>query len=145
MSKYKAKKCIIDDIEFDSKAEGAYYLLLKKLLDEEKIESFELQPVFTLQKSCLDRDGKKIKPINLKADFIIYHLDGKPEIVDIKGYPTPVSLLKRKMFIKNFPQSKLIWLSYVKKYSGFIDYFDLMKIRRENRKKKALLKSKQGK
>ena len=42
MSKYGAKKTVIDGIKFDSKMEGDYYLYIKKQKEDGKIKDFSL-------------------------------------------------------------------------------------------------------
>lgn len=140
--KYKSKKIIVDGIKFDSIAESEYYLLLKySKLSAGNIKDFELQPKFILQDKFTHKKEGNIRAIIYIADFKVYEPDGSFYIVDIKGKATADALNKRKMFLKNFPDIELYWIAKSKKYShtGWIDYFDLERIRRENRKKKGKL------
>lgn len=136
-SKYKAKKIIVDDIKFDSIAESEFYKLLKYEKSVGWIEGFELQPEFVLQDKFTHPKDGNIRAIKYTADFKVLTGLGY-YIVDIKGMSTPAALLKRKMFLNQFPHIDLCWLTKSKKYSatGWIDYFKLEKIRRYNRKKK---------
>ena len=140
--KYKNKKPVIDGIKFDSKAEGEYYLFLKNAIKDSSglpYKSFKLQPEYVLQDSFDTAWYGKIKAIKYKADFLIEFYSGYKVVVDIKGYSTPEALLKRKLFLKKYPELELVWLSKSIKYGdsdGFINYFKLQKIRRENKKKK---------
>lgn len=109
MSKYKAKKITIDGITFDSKDEGKYYEYLKKRKARGEILNFELQPKYTLQPS-FKKYGKTFLPVIYKADFLIYHLDGTEEVIDVKGMPTPEAKNKRKIFDFNYPNLKLTWV-----------------------------------
>ncbi len=138
-SKYKAKKIIVDGIKFDSIAESEYYLLLKySKRAGNNVKDFELQPRFTVQDKFAHKTEGNIRAIVYVADFKVFTHDGTFHIVDVKGKSTADALNKRKMFLKNFPDIELYWLAKSKKYSetGWIDYFKLEKIRRENRKKK---------
>lgn len=137
--KYKSKKIIVDGIKFDSKAEGDYFLYLKSEKEKGNIDSIELQPIFELQTKF--KHGKKgnIRSITYKADFFVF--SGRDQwVVDVKGMATPLSLLKRKLFLYIWPHLDLLWVTKSKKYSdtGWIDYFELEKIRKENRRLKKL-------
>ena len=145
--KYKNKKCVIDGIKFDSIAEGDYYLALKKSKEKGLIVGFKLQPKFTIQEKFKHATEGNIRAIVYKADFLIHQLGEEKAslVVDVKGQATSDANNKRKMFLKKYPEYELIWESKSLKHgvNGWICYFKLEKIRRENRKKKALLKNKQ--
>ncbi|MHB9901430.1 hypothetical protein CF055_18740 [Clostridium botulinum] len=134
-SKYGAKKIVIDGITFDSKDEGKYYEYLKKLKSQEKILNFELQPKYELQPS-FKKYGKTHRAITYAPDFLIYHLDGSEELIDVKGTETQQGNMRRKMFDYKYPNLKLTWVARSLKYSstGWIEYDELKKIRRENKK-----------
>ena len=95
-NKYGAKKTVLDGIKFDSIAESRYYSELKLRKRAGDIEDFELQPEFELQEKYRDTDGKMIRAIKYKADFLVHH-KGLEEIVDVKGIQTPVFKLKWKL------------------------------------------------
>ncbi|EPS56409.1 TPA: DUF1064 domain-containing protein [Clostridium botulinum] len=134
-SKYGAKKITIDGYKFDSKDEGKYYEYLKKLKSQEKILNFELQPKYELQPS-FKKYGKTHRAITYAPDFLIYHLDGSEELIDVKGTETQQGNMRRKMFDYKYPDLKLTWLSRSLKYSstGWIEYDELKKIRKGNKK-----------
>lgn len=134
-SKYGAKKITIDGYKFDSKDEGKYYEYLKKLKAQEKILNFELQPKYELQPG-FKKNGKTYRAITYAPDFLIYHLDGTEELIDVKGMSTQQGELRRKMFDYKYPELKLTWVARSLKYSstGWIKYDELNKIRRENKK-----------
>ncbi|APH21939.1 DUF1064 domain-containing protein [Clostridium botulinum] len=134
-SKYGAKKIVIDGITFDSKDEGKYFEYLKKLKSQEKILNFELQPKYELQPG-FKKNGKTYRAITYAPDFLIYHLDGKEELIDVKGMSTQQGEMRRKMFDYKYPDLKLTWVARSLKYSstGWIEYDELKKIRRENKK-----------
>jgi len=143
-SKLKNKKCEADGYKFDSQAERDYYFKCKNEKATGKIIDFELQPKFVLQEKFKHHIHGNIRAIIYISDFRIIPLVGEEYIVDVKGNATSDAKNKRKMFLKKFPQD-LIWVVKNKKWGdyGWCEYFKLQKIRRENRKKKALLKSKQ--
>lgn len=134
-SKYGAKKITIDGITFDSKDEGRYYLYLKDLKAKGEIANFELQPKYELQPS-FKKYGKTHRAITYAPDFLIYHLDGTEELIDIKGMSTQQGEMRRKLFDYKYPNLKLTWIARSLKYSstGWIEYNQLNKIRRENKK-----------
>ena len=100
--KYHAKKCEVDGIVFDSHKEAKRYQELKLLQKVGKISDLELQPEFILQDG-FERDGKRYRAIKYVADFQ-YVQDGKLVVEDTKGYRTNEYLIKRKMFLKNYPE-----------------------------------------
>ena len=134
MTKYGNKKVVVDGIKFDSKLECDYYLKLKRDKDLGLIKDFELQPKFLLQPK-FKKNNKSYRAITYTADFKVFYNDGSVEIIDIKGMKTTEFKLKEKMFEYNFPNLSLKCLSYVKKYGEWIDFDELTKIRRNNRRK----------
>lgn len=92
-SKYNAKKVVIDNIKFDSKAEAAYYQQLKLLKMSGEVVSFDLQPEFILQDSFV-KNGKKYHAIKYRADFLVRYKDGHEELIDVKGMLTNEFILK---------------------------------------------------
>ena len=104
-SKYNARKTVVDGITFDSKKESEYYCELKLRVQAGEIESFDLQPAFILQEG-FKCNGKSIRPITYKGDFQINHKDGSIEIVDTKGFRTEVYKIKKKLFLRRYPQYK---------------------------------------
>lgn len=49
------------------------------------IASYTSQVKFELQEGFCNSQGEKIRPITYTPDFVIEYLDGKKEIVDVKG------------------------------------------------------------
>ena len=132
MTKYNNKKIVADGITFDSKEEYRYYELLKEKKAQGLIINFELQPKYLLQPS-FKYNGKTIRAIHYIGDFLIYHLDGTEEVIDIKGMAVPVALMKRKMMQYRYPELKLTWLSRSVKWGdtdGWIEYEELKKRRK---------------
>lgn len=95
-SKYKNKKAIYKNIEFDSMKEMSWYIkyeLMEKsgsIKDLQRQVKFELQPSFKL-------NGKTIRAINYYADITYIDKDNKLHVIDIKGMKTEVYKLKKKM------------------------------------------------
>lgn len=101
-SKYNNKKTWIDGLCFDSAKEGTYYNQLKLLHKAKAIKGFCRQPEFIL----LEGDEKD-RAITYKADFIVFHLDGTSEIIDIKGFESEQWLRTFKQFRLKYPELKL--------------------------------------
>lgn len=134
MSKYNSKKVTIDGIDFDSKTEGDYYLYLCDLLRKDEIVGFEIQPKYTLIPK-FEKDGKHYREITYTPDFLVKYHSDRIVVVDIKGFSTQQGEMRAKMFNYFYPHIKLVWLTYVKKYGGWVEYNDLKKLRRANKKK----------
>lgn len=97
-SKYHNNKIDIDGHKFDSTKEGKRYNELKLLERAGAIKDLELQKVFELQPGYT-KNGKKIRPITYKADFVYLNLANNKIIVeDVKGFKTKEYLLKKKIF-----------------------------------------------
>lgn len=100
MTKYRAKKTVIDGIKFDSKKEAKRYIVLKALEGKGEIEKLMLQPRFLLQEG-FRKNGKAYRKIEYVADFM-YEQDGKLIVEDVKGIKTDVYKLKQKLFEKRY-------------------------------------------
>lgn len=139
MSKYKAQKITYNGLKFDSKAECEYYQLLLKEEKRGNIADIVLQPVFVLQDKY-KKNNKTVKAITYKADFQYYDLKKqKTVVVDVKGMPTEVANIKRKMFEFIYNEYELLWVVKNKKYgdeNGWCEYDKLKKCRADAKKKK---------
>ena len=138
MSKYNNKKTVIDGITFDSKDESLYYEALKNMKEKGLFNDFELQPKFLLQEAFV-KDGKKYRAINYIADFKVINNDGSFYIIDIKGMLTTEFKIKLKLFNYKYPNIELKLISRSLKFGneyGFIDYYELQKLRKQNKKEK---------
>jgi len=100
--KYNAKPIEFDGFKFDSKKEAKRYLELKMLERAGVISNLILQPKFLLQDSFKYK-GKTQRAIFYIADFE-YIKDGKRIVEDVKGVKTEVYKLKKKLFLKKYPQ-----------------------------------------
>jgi len=90
MSKYHAKKTVVDNITFASKREAERYLYLKSRLQAGEIHDLKLQPAFELRVDGGAVVGKYF------ADF--QYCEGLKKIIeDVKGVKTPVYRLKKKI------------------------------------------------
>lgn len=134
MTKYNAKKVVIDGIKFDSKMEADYYIHLKRLKEQGEIADFELQPKFQLQPK-FEKNGTKYQAIFYKADFKVFYPDGCIEIVDVKGMTTPLFNMKAKMYHYHH-DFELKLITYSRIDGGWIELDDLKKARAERKKKK---------
>lgn len=140
MSKYRNKKITIDNIEFDSKDESLYYLLLKSQKQADLIKDFELQPKYELVPK-FEYQGKKRQAITYTPDFNIFHHDNSVTAVDVKsiGTATQQGEIRRKLFEFKYPHVKLIWVCRNLKHGdqdGWILYEDLKKIYAKNKKER---------
>lgn len=130
------EKRTYNGIVFDSILEMKYYrdVLLPKVESGEVInyvlqKPYELQPKFV-------HNGKAIRPIQYVADFYIIYKDGREEVIDTKGYGDQVAILKRKIFWYHYPDVDYKWVTYVKKYGGWIDYEEYKKLKKIDKAKK---------
>jgi hypothetical protein len=105
MNKYRNKKVIVDEKEFDSKREGNRYKELKLLERAGEIKDLELQPRFLLQDS-FKKNGRTFRKIEYVADFK-YIENGKTIVEDVKEMQTDVFKLKHKIFEKVYPDLEL--------------------------------------
>ena len=138
MSKYNNKKTTIDDIVFDSKNEALYYEALKDMKAKGLIKDFELQPEFILQEG-FEKDEKKYRAIKYTADFRVLTNNDSSYIVDVKGMLTTEFKIKMKLFNYKYPDIELRLLCKSLKFGdeyGFINYYELQKIRKQNKKSK---------
>jgi hypothetical protein len=112
MSKYKAKPKTVNGITFDSTAEAAYYALLLVKQQEGAIQGFKLQPKYELQPS-FKKNGITHRKIEYIADFEVYHLDGRIEVVDVKGMVLDTFSIKRKLFEYKYPDLTLNLMKFI--------------------------------
>lgn len=99
--KYGARKTVIDNIAFDSKAEAQRYQQLKLLKRSGAIKDFQLQPEFVIYEG-FTREGKKYRPIVYRGDFLVTYPDGRQVVEDVKGAQTEAYKLKKKMFVDRY-------------------------------------------
>ena len=121
MSKYGNKKVVVDGITFDSKSEAAYY---KKMLRDQEaglVKEFNMQKTYTLlDKFEHPKTGKAVRAIKYIADFEVIYPDGRVEVVDIKGFKTPIYRLKEKLFMFRY-NIPIICLKYYARKNEFVE------------------------
>ncbi len=105
-NKYGNKPVTIDNIKFQSSAEGSRYLVLKLRLKAGLIKDLILQPRFVLQESFKKND-KTERSITLIADFGYLDENGNTVIEDVKGCRTEVFNIKLKLFERRYPDLTL--------------------------------------
>lgn len=130
------EKRTCDGIVFDSQLEMRYYRdVLRPGVESGKIRNYELQKKYVLQPK-FKRNGKSVLPITYVADFYIEYMDGHIEVIDTKGFPDSVANLKRKLFWYCYPDVDYKWITYVKKYGGWLEYEAVQSLRKEAKKAK---------
>jgi len=77
---------------YRSKAEVKYAMYLDQRLKDKEIKSWEYEKKIEL----FGENGTRI--CNYAIDFVITHLDGLIEFVEVKGYETGIWRLKWKLF-----------------------------------------------
>lgn len=123
-------------IVFDSVLEMKYYRdVLCPAVESGDVVSYELQKPYELQPK-FRHDEKSVQSIKYVADFFIVYKDGHEEIIDTKGCPDSVALLKRKLFWYKFPDVDYKWVTWVKKFGGWIDYEEYKRLKREEKRSK---------
>lgn len=130
------EKRTYNGIVFDSILEMKYYrdVLLPKV-ESGEVTNYVLQKPYELQPKFV-HNGKAIRPIQYVADFYIVYKDGREEVIDTKGYGDQVAILKRKIFWYHYPDVDYKWVTYVKKYGGWIDYEEYKKLKKIDKAKK---------
>ena len=123
-------------IVFDSVLEMKYYRdVLCPSVESGDVVSYELQKPYELQPK-FRHDEKSVQSIKYVADFFIVYKDGHEEVIDTKGCPDSVALLKRKLFWYKFPDVDYKWVTWVKKFGGWIDYEEYKRLKREEKRSK---------
>jgi hypothetical protein len=100
-NKYNAKKMVIDNTIFDSKAEAHRYLELLSLQQAGEIADLRCQPEFELLPAFTTRWGERVRAIKYTADFQ-YTQAGRVVVEDVKGFATRDYSLRKKLFQWNF-------------------------------------------
>lgn len=130
------KRRTFEDVVYDSELECRYYkevisigLASGEIIKCKRQVPYELQPKF-------EKDGKKYQSIKYVADFVVTYANGEEIVIDVKGDPDRVSRLKKKMFDYIYPDIKYIWIGYCKHLGGWLEYSELEKLKRLERKNK---------
>ena len=133
------EKRTYNGIVFDSVLEMRYYRdVLCPLVESGNVVKYELQKPYELQPKFV-HDGKNVQPITYVADFYMEFKDGSIKVVDTKGCPDSVAVLKRKLFWYRYPEIDYVWMCYSKIDGGWQTYEYVKKQRaaRKLAKKKA--------
>ena len=129
-----------NDITFDSILEMKYYRdVLCPAVESGQIIKYELQKPYELQPK-FTHDNRTVQHIKYVADFYIVYADGREEVIDTKGCPDTTAILKRKMFWYHYPDVNYKWITYIKKYGGWIDYDDYKRLKKQEKKTQKLIK-----
>ena len=94
-SKYRAKKAVVDGIEFESAKEAKRFTKLRDMEEAGKIQGLRLQVPYEIIPS-FECDGVKYRGMRYIADFV-YYRDGKVVVEDCKGFKTPEYKMKKKL------------------------------------------------
>lgn len=133
-----ATKRTYNGITFDSILEMRYYKeVLLPLVKSGEVIKYELQKPYELQPKFV-HDNKPVLPIKYIADFFILYKDGREEVIDTKGYPDSTAILKRKLFWYHYPTINYKWITWVKKFGGWIEYEKYKQLKREEKCAKKL-------
>ena len=124
-----------ETITFMSKLEKRFYedVVVTGMKNGTLID-YKLQVKYNLQESFTYME-KKIRTIDYISDFDLYYSDGTFEVIDTKGLATADAKIKAKLFKYKYPNIVLKWMSWTKA-TGWIEYDDLQKLRREAKKNK---------
>lgn len=106
MTKYNAKKTVVDGNTFASKLEADRYVQLKLLEKAGEITALVLQPEFQILRGFINPDtGEKIRSRFYVGDFqYIENGTNKTVVEDTKGVETDVFRLKWDLVRSMYPQ-----------------------------------------
>lgn len=94
-SKYRARKTVVDGIQFDSAKEAKRYTELRDMERAGEIQELRLQVPFEILPS-FECDGVKYRGMKYIADFV-YYRNGVRLVEDVKGAKTPEYRMKKKL------------------------------------------------
>lgn len=94
-SKYRARKTVVDGIQFDSAKEAKRYTKLRDMERAGEIQELRLQVPFEILPS-FEYDGVKYRGMKYIADFV-YYRNGVRVVEDVKGAKTPEYRMKKKL------------------------------------------------
>lgn len=129
-----AEKRTYDGIVFASVLEMKYYRdVVRPAMESGEVIAYELQKPYELQPK-FTHDGRNVQPIKYVADFFVRYATGNVEVIDTKGCPDSVAKIKRKLFWYHYPDINYKWVTWVKKYGGWIDYDECKRLRKEEKR-----------
>lgn len=95
-AKYRNKKTEIGGVKFDSKAEAARFVQLKRMEEAGMIHDLRRQVPFELAPAVRIAGKRMSPPLRYFADFVFVQ-DGKEVIEDVKGVVTEAYRIKRHL------------------------------------------------
>lgn len=106
MSKYRAKRTKVGEIEFPSKLEAERYKQLILMLQAGVISRLKLQEEFVINRPYQDPlTGEKMRAVVYRADFTYLDHESKRLIAeDTKGIETPVFKNKWRQVKELYPE-----------------------------------------
>lgn len=105
-NKYHAKKTVLDNIIFDSKAEAQRYAELKIFEQAGEISDLKIHPTFNLLPG-VRWNGKRYRAATFTPDF--WYVENDKQIVeDVKSKPTQTAAftLRLKLWIREHPEDE---------------------------------------
>lgn len=153
----------IDGIKFPSKMEAAYYLILKKKKEDGLIKDFTMQETYILTEKFIVVDGTtiygsdpdynkihketktKVYPaMKYTPDFNVVNLDNSVDVIEVKGLTKTDFEIRKKLFLQLYPQYEKNYkvISYDTVTDEWYDYYELVKIKKERAKIKAIERDK---
>lgn len=124
---------------FDSLTELRFLQeFIEPRLESGEILSYKRQVEYVLQEK-FKYNSKTILPIKYRSDFNVIWKDGTLQVFDVKGNPDSLSLLKRKLMWAKYPEVNLTFICRNLKYGGWVEYDQLKKMRREDKKKNKII------
>lgn len=148
-TKYNVNKDVISrtykGITYDSVMEMRYFIeVIEPMMEVGYITYYERQKKYVLQES-FKHNQQTVLAITYVADYYIEYSNGHKEVIDIKGMPDGVAKIKRKLFWKVHPEIEYKWITYNKTHGGWVEYDELQKTRRAEKRAKERLKKAQDK
>lgn len=96
-----AKRTLYRGVWYASKSEARYARYLDALKKKGTIESWERQVRYTLKVN-----GEKV--CQMVPDFRVTYPNGKVELHEVKGHPTPVWKMKMRLFKALYPDMEYV-------------------------------------
>src|SRR5262245_44804401 len=98
-NKFGAVKTVYGGLRYDSKreAEVARELDMLRLAQDPHERVYKIERQFRIR---IEVNGKPV--CEYRADFFVVYADGRKELIEVKGFWTPESRLKRKLLEATF-------------------------------------------
>lgn len=130
------KERTLNGIVYDSKTEMLFVTewILPKL-EAKEIISWERQVPYILQEGFIDYQGKKVLAIKYIADFKITWANNSETVIDVKGCPDSVAKIKKKLLMHKYRYMDYRWYCRNIKRGGWLEYDDLERLKREEKRK----------